>query len=150
MDHHADAHAGGHGKDHVPHVLPLSTYLKTWGALLVLTVVTVGASYVNFGSANLWIALLIATVKAMTVALVFMHLYYDHKFHTVIFGGSLIFLAIFVIFTMFDTQSRGRADGIEGERPADMKAPFAGTRAEQAIKDRLAPPKPAEEGEHKH
>ena len=135
MDADAHAHAGGHGKDHVPHVLPLSTYLKTWGALLVLTAVTVGASYVNFGAANLWIALLIASVKAATVALVFMHLYWDHKFHSVIFGVALIFLSIFIIFTLFDTQSRGRADGIEGQRPADVRAPFAGTRAEMDYKE---------------
>ena len=137
----AHAHAGGNGKDHVPHVLPLSTYLKTWGALLVLTAVTVGASYVNFGAANLWIALLIASTKAATVALVFMHLYWDHKFHAVIFGVSLIFLAIFIIFTLFDTQSRGRADGIEGQRPADIRAPFAGTRAELDYKEKHPAPK---------
>jgi cytochrome c oxidase subunit 4 len=132
----AHAHSAGHGKDHVPHVLPLSTYLKTWGALLFLTGITVGASYVNFGAANLWIALLIASVKAATVALVFMHLWYDHKFHAVILGVSLIFLTIFIVFTMFDTQTRGRADGIERERPADMKAPFAGTQAEQKLKEK--------------
>lgn len=141
----AHAHAEGNGKDHVPHVLPLSTYLKTWGALLVLTVVTVGASYVNFGAANLWIALLIASAKAATVALVFMHLYWDHKFHAVIFGVSLIFLAIFIIFTLFDTQSRGRADGIEGERPADIRAPFAGTRAELDYKEKHPALKPTAE-----
>ena len=141
MDADAHAHAAGQGKDHVPHVLPLSTYLKTWGALLVLTAVTVGASYVNFGAANLWIALLIASTKAATVALVFMHLYWDHKFHAVIFGVSLIFLAIFIIFTLFDTQSRGRADGIEGERPADIRAPFAGTRRELDYKEKHPAPK---------
>ena len=145
MDADAHAHAGGHGKDHVPHVLPLSTYLKTWGALLVLTAVTVGASYVNFGAANLWIALLIASTKAATVALVFMHLYWDHKFHAVIFGVSLIFLAIFIIFTLFDTQSRGRADGIEGERPADIRAPFAGTRTEMDYKEKHPAPKSSAE-----
>ena len=134
MDAHAPTTA--HGKDHVPHVLPLSTYLKTWGALLVLTAVTVGASYVNFGTANLWIALLIASVKAATVALVFMHLYYDDKFHAVILGVSLIFLAIFIVFTLFDTQTRGRVDGIERERPADIKAPFAGTQAEQKLREK--------------
>jgi cytochrome c oxidase subunit 4 len=141
----AHAHPAAPGKDHVPHVLPLSTYLKTWGALLVLTAVTVGASYVNFGAANLWIALLIASVKAATVALVFMHLYYDHKFHAVIFGVSLVFLAIFIIFTMFDTQTRGRADGIERERPADIRAPFAGTQAEQRQKELRGPAKAAGE-----
>ena len=142
----AHAHSAGHGKDHVPHVLPLATYLKTWGALLVLTGVTVGASYVNFGAANLWIALLIASVKAATVALVFMHLGYDHKFHAVILGVSLIFLAVFIVFTLLDTQTRGRADGIERERPADMKAPFSGTQAEQKLKEKHGLSAAAREG----
>lgn len=122
-------HGHGHGADHVPHVLPLKIYITTWLALLVLTVVTVGASYVDLGAANLAIAVLIATVKAGVVALIFMHLKWDHKFHTLIFASSLIFLGIFIGFTMFDTNNRGRADEIEAERPADIKAPFDGKRA---------------------
>ncbi|XXT18033.1 cytochrome C oxidase subunit IV family protein [Sorangium sp. So ce429] len=119
----------GHGADHVPHVLPLKVYIATWLALLVLTVVTVGASYVDLGAANLAIAILIATVKAGVVALIFMHLKWDHKFHLLIFLSSLIFLAIFIGFTMFDTNNRGRAEQIEAQRPADVKAPFDGKRA---------------------
>ncbi|WP_437830474.1 cytochrome C oxidase subunit IV family protein [Sorangium sp. So ce1153] len=119
----------GHGADHVPHVLPLKVYIATWLALLVLTVVTVGASYIDLGAANLAIAILIATVKAGVVALIFMHLKWDHKFHLLIFASSLIFLAIFIGFTMFDTNNRGRAEQIEAERPADLKAPFDGKRA---------------------
>ncbi|MGK3999519.1 cytochrome C oxidase subunit IV family protein [Sorangium sp. So ce1024] len=127
---HGHGHGHGHGgADHVPHVLPLKVYIATWLALLVLTVVTVGASYVDLGAANLAVAILIATVKAGVVALIFMHLKWDHKFHLLIFLSSIIFLAIFIAFTMFDTSNRGRAESIEAERPADIKAPFDGKRA---------------------
>lgn len=117
-------HGGHGGADHVPHVLPVITYLKTWGTLMVLTVVTVAASYVNLGPLNLPIALLIATMKAAVVALVFMHLYYDSKFNLVIFASSVIFLGIFIAFTMSDTETRGLADEIEKYHPADIKQPF--------------------------
>lgn len=134
MSTHAEAagahgHGHGHGADHVPHVLPLKVYIATWLMLLVLTIVTVGASYVDLGAANLAIAIIIATMKAGVVAFIFMHLKWDQKFHTLIFASSLIFLAIFIGFTMFDTANRGRAEEIEAERPADIKAPFDGKRA---------------------
>ena len=129
MSTHAEAHDhghGGHGGDHVPHVLPLKVYFATWGTLLVLTVITVGASYLDLGrSVNLGIALLIATIKALVVAAVFMHLRYDHKFHSVILFSAFLFLGIFISFTMFDTETRGRAEAVEGARPKDIKAPFA-------------------------
>lgn len=119
-------HAHTTGGDHHPHVLPLRTYLLTWGALLVFTVITVGASYLDLGHAgNLFVALAIATMKATLVAAIFMHLRYDLRFHTVILTSSLIFLTIFISFTMFDTQARGRAEGVERERPANIKTPFA-------------------------
>jgi cytochrome c oxidase subunit 4 len=140
-DTHDDAHGhGGHGKDHVPHVLPLSVYFATWGALLFLTVVTVGASYVDFGSANLWIAMLIATIKASVVALLFMHLWFDHKFHGLIFVSSLIFLAIFIAFTMFDTEARGRADALEAARVGDLATPHLGTRRDAQLKSLIKEP----------
>lgn len=139
-----DHHGHGAGGDHVPHVLPMRVYIATWLTLLVLTVVTVGASYMNLGHAgNLIVAMLIASIKASVVALIFMHLKWDHKFHSVIFVMSLLFLAVFIAFTMFDTEFRGRAEPVENLHPADVKAPFAGGEAPPEPKD-LAP---AAEGE---
>ncbi len=115
--------------EHHPHVLPMSLYLATWGTLLVLTVITVGASYVNLGhTGNLIVALLIATIKASVVALIFMHLKWDHKFHSIIFFSSLLFLAVFIGITMSDTQFRGELESIENENPVDLKAPFDAQR----------------------
>ena len=53
----------------------VGVYLKVFGALAVLTVVTVGVSYIDLGgSANIAVALTIALFKAGLVATFFMHL----------------------------------------------------------------------------
>ena len=111
-------------REHVPHVLPARTYLLVWAALLALTAVTVGVSYVDFGGWNLVISLSVATTKAALVAAVFMHLAYGRKFNAVVFALSLVFLAIMLAFTFADTATRGIADPIEGLRPNDFTAPF--------------------------
>jgi caa(3)-type oxidase subunit IV len=70
-------------------------YLKIGGILLFGTLLTVALSYVDFGSmkANVAIAMLVATVKATLVGLVFMHLASERK----IIYRVLIFTAIFVM-----------------------------------------------------
>jgi cytochrome c oxidase subunit IV len=52
-------------------------FLKVLITLLILTVVTVGASRIDFGAFNFVIAMLIASVKALLVAGIFMHLKYE-------------------------------------------------------------------------
>ena len=96
----------GHGHDHEAH--GIRNYAMVLGALLVLTVVTVLASRIQFGSgmANVIVALGIATLKASLVALYFMHLRYDRPLNAVIFISSLIFLAIFIISCYTDQQTR--------------------------------------------
>ena len=90
-----------------PHILPLRIYLGVAGALLVLTAITIFAAQADFGSWNLVVALLIAAVKSTLVALFFMHLKYDNRIYSVIFVGAILFLGIFITFTMFDTLNRG-------------------------------------------
>lgn len=62
------------------HISPTRTYVYVGVTLLILTVITVLASYVNFGSLviNIIIALVIATIKASLVLLYFMHLKYEN------------------------------------------------------------------------
>jgi len=92
---------------HTPHILPLSIYLGIGSLLIVLTAVTVYVSFFNFGPYNLLVAMIIAAFKASLVALFFMHLKYDNKLYMFFFLGSLFFLAVFIIITMFDTMRRG-------------------------------------------
>jgi cytochrome c oxidase subunit 4 len=82
-------------------------YLRVGAALLFLTVITVAVSQFDFGEFNLIVAMAIAALKGILVALFFMHLKYDNKFYMIIFTTALIFLAVFIILTMMDTQTRG-------------------------------------------
>ena len=88
------------------HVLPRSVYFAVLGALLFLTLVTVVTAQINLGVFNLPLAMIIAVSKASLVLAVFMHLYWDNKFNLLIFASSLLFLAIFVVLTMLDTEGR--------------------------------------------
>ena len=51
--------------------------------------------------------MLIAGTKAGVVATFFMHLLWDDKKNATIFVGSLMFLSIFIIITLTDTEFRG-------------------------------------------
>lgn len=92
------------------HITPLRTYLLVWGSLMVLTGITVAVSLVDFGSANLFVAILIASVKAALVALYFMHLRHDNKFNLVILVTSLLFVALFLFPTVTEVMTRGDLD----------------------------------------
>lgn len=117
-------------------------YIVILGALLVLTGVTVGAAYVNFGSSsiNLIIAVLIATVKATLVALFFMHLRHDPPINAIIFVSSLIFLGLFLLFPLIDIGSRDKVVPYGLRMQAQ---PAAQKQATPAAADPAAAPVPA-------
>jgi cytochrome c oxidase subunit IV len=95
------------------HITPLKIYLTVAVALLILTGITVRISLINLGGWNLVIALAVASLKATLVALFFMHLLYDKKIYTIIFGVGILVLGIFIALTMFDTLERGTINAIE-------------------------------------
>jgi cytochrome c oxidase subunit 4 len=96
-----DVRDGHH--DAISHVTPVRMLLGVWGALMVLTLVTVAVTKVDLGaSTNLVIAMAIATIKAGLVATYFMHLRWDRPFHTLIFVGSLLFVSLFISMTLLD------------------------------------------------
>jgi cytochrome c oxidase subunit 4 len=112
---HAHAeHDHGHGNPsdgrvHA-HIASGGFYWGIFGALVVLTLLTVKVSYYDFGSANIIIALLVATMKASLVAAFFMHLRYDSLFNTFAFLAAFLFLGIFILLTYEDLGKRGRID----------------------------------------
>jgi cytochrome c oxidase subunit 4 len=87
------------------HVVPFGVLVRVWVALMVLTVITVAATWVDLGSFNLFLALAIATLKASLVVLYFMHMRYDHPFNAIVFIGSLLFVMVFVVLALLDTQA---------------------------------------------
>ncbi len=73
-------------------------------SLVALTVLTVVAASWNLGNWEVWISLAIATVKAILVLLFFMHLLYDSAFHAIVFICALLFVSLFLAFTLMDVQ----------------------------------------------
>jgi cytochrome c oxidase subunit 4 len=93
----------GHDDHGLAHIVPVRVLVGVFLALMVLTVITVAVTAFDFGDLNLWVAMIIATVKACLVALYFMHLRYDAPFNGFIFVVAMAFLALFLIITMMDT-----------------------------------------------
>ena len=86
----SDAHA----EDIRSHV---KTYLMVFGALMVLTIVTVGVSYLHLETHEaIMIAVAVATVEASLVALFFMHLKSERK----LIYYALALTAVFFLFLM--------------------------------------------------
>ena len=103
------------------HVLPLKIYLAVGAALLVFTAITVWVSQFDFGPYNLIVAMIIAAFKATLVVLFFMHLKYDNKLYMFVFVTGILFLAVFITLTMFDTQRRDYFEDIVA-RPINDQA----------------------------
>lgn len=108
---------------HEHHIIPLRTYFKVFGALMVLTALTVITAQVDLGGwANIVLAMFIATIKASLVLMFFMHLYYDNKTNLIFFLGSVLFLIIFITFTLIDVDYRDKIYKEGAMSPQDNKS----------------------------
>ncbi len=92
------------------HIVPLSSYYKVFGFLLVMTAVTVGVSShvtgVHMGALSALIAMAIATAKALSVMAIFMHLKYEGMLNRAIFGSAFFFLVVLYFFSAVDYFTR--------------------------------------------
>jgi len=89
------------------HISPKSTYYAIFGALMVLTGVTVAVAFVNLGTFNFPVALAIAITKATLVILFFMHVKYSSRLTKLFVGMAFFFLFVLFGLTMTDYLSRG-------------------------------------------
>lgn len=109
---HSHADHDGHGELQMGHhhISSSAMFLNVLLTLLVLTGITVGASRIDFGPANMLIAMAIASVKASLVIAFFMHVKWDTAINKIVFLSSFLFLSLLFIFTLSDHATR-RMDG---------------------------------------
>lgn len=88
------------------HVIPQRIYILVFVTLLLLTLVTVDVAFFDAGWLNLYIALTIATCKALLVVLYFMHVRYSPRLTWVFVGAGFFWLAILFVFTAADYLTR--------------------------------------------
>ena len=129
-------------------------YLVVFGLLIGLLLLTVGAYHIpfeklnvgehNLGWMNTAIALLIASVKASLVLLVFMHLRHSTRLTWVVATAGFLWLGIMILFFFSDYLSRSLV--YESVRDVPMSlAGSAGTHANgqvllQSIPDQVNTP----------
>jgi cytochrome c oxidase subunit 4 len=86
---------------------PLKTYFAVWAALLLGTFITYEAAYIELGRFNAAVALIIATAKALLVALFFMHLKgASEKLLRLVVISTIFFLFILLALSMADYGTR--------------------------------------------
>lgn len=93
-------------KENEQHITSYKALAAVLGVLLILTIVTVGMSYVHLGFWNVPVALLIASTKVTFVLLYFMHLKYEGPVIKISFISTALFLAIMIGFTFWDVAFR--------------------------------------------
>ena len=116
------------------HVSTSALFRNVLITLLILTAITVGASRIDFGSANMLIAMIIASIKASLVIAFFMHIKWDTAINKIVFLSSFLFLSLLFIFTLADLATRR----LDHERHV-MKAP---------VQFQWVQPKPAQAENH--
>jgi cytochrome c oxidase subunit IV len=85
----------------------LTGYVLIWLALIVGTVLTVIAAHINLGPFNAAVALIIATTKALLVALFFMHIKgASEKLLKLVVISTIFFLFILLALSMADYGTR--------------------------------------------
>ncbi len=100
-----------------PHAVPLWMLAAVFAVLIGLTILTVAVTYVDLGRMNIGVALIIATIKGVLVAEIFMHLRWDRPFHRIALISAVCFVALFIGIAMLDSLSY-LPDVIPGHAPA--------------------------------
>jgi cytochrome c oxidase subunit 4 len=92
------------------HIVSRKIYFAIFGALIVGTILTVAAAFVDldyiFHGANTVVALTIAVFKATLVVLYFMHVRYSSRLTWVIVVAGIFWLSIMFVFTISDYMTR--------------------------------------------
>ncbi len=92
-----------HSEHHI--VTPIQ-YTMVFGTLLVFTLITVGAAFVDLKWANPVVALGIACFRAVIVILFFMHAKYQSRLIKMTIASGFFVFLVLIVMTMSDYISR--------------------------------------------
>jgi len=103
--------------------------LAVFGALMVLTAVTVASAHVDLGHFNIVVALVVAFTKATLVVTYFMHLRYGTNMTRAILVSGVIAVFLLMGIAIDDLRSRDSQTympfigALDGVRPPDAPVP---------------------------
>lgn len=114
-------------------VVPVKYYVGTFLALLFLTFITVWISRFHFGVLNIYVAMGVAVIKACLVISYFMGMKWESGFTRLILIFTVIFVGIFMAFTLADISTRGSVDPIQ-EGVHNIQSPVKLNTSESGVK----------------
>jgi cytochrome c oxidase subunit 4 len=93
---------------HQHHLMSFKMQFSTWLGLILLTVMTVTVSVfgADIYTLSVLTALIIASTKALVVALYFMHLKFDPKIYQIMIGVVMLLFVVFLVLTLIDYLTR--------------------------------------------
>ncbi len=87
-------------------VVSKRTYALTFGALILLTLLTTAIGFFDLGAWSTIVAIILAGAKASLIAMFFMHALYESKVVRVVIAGGVIWVAILISLTIVDYLTR--------------------------------------------
>ncbi len=105
------------------HHASLRTYLLVWAALIVLTLSTVGLTYLDLGEWHTPVGLAIAVTKAVLIVLIFMHALEGGRLVWIVLSAMVLFLGIMYAFTWADFATRGLDNAVRDPKPTSTARP---------------------------
>lgn len=105
---------------HLGHIVPDSKFLAVLIALLILTVITVAVAQVDFGTMNIVVAMVVASIKASLVIGIFMHGLYESKILWLYIAIPFILLVIMIGGTFLDDPFRSKPLPVVVEKAAGL------------------------------
>jgi cytochrome c oxidase subunit 4 len=94
------------GRGAAPAPLATATYARSFGALVVLTLVSFGLSFLHLGPFGMPVALAIAATKVAIVALFFMGLVHEPASHRIAGVAAVLFVVLLVSLSAVDILTR--------------------------------------------
>ncbi|MBF0202832.1 MAG: cytochrome C oxidase subunit IV family protein [Desulfamplus sp.] len=88
------------------HIQSYSRLFSVLAVLLILTAITVMIVRIDLGGANIWVAIIVASIKSSFVLLFFMHLKYESILIKASFLSTIGFLSILIGFMFWDVAFR--------------------------------------------
>ena len=122
-----------HDEHHGHHITPVKTLVLVFAALVFFTVLTVVLAQFHFGALEVPIALGIALIKATLVVMIFMALKWDNRVNATVLAVGVLFVLVFISFTLMDTEFRGDLSNTTEMTIMDAE------RAQQAADGNAAP-----------
>ncbi len=91
---------------HAGHVVPVSTYVLVFLALMAGTALTTAVAYIDLGRWNTVVALAIAVTKMILVVLFFMHVKYATGLTRIVILAGFFWLGIMITLSCSDELTR--------------------------------------------